>query len=369
MAAPTSRPPATAPRCHACASPHTTLRGKKSGEFLRREFEFHQCRDCEFMFVEPFSGFEIYNDAYYRGAGPDPFVDYETEYRDYRRTDRALEFADLARLAESHLSAPPSPASSASPPSPASSASSASPASPKSSPSSASSASSPSSPSPTSSASSPSSKSSASSASSPPPLSWLDFGCGAGGFLKFLRERAAFAGRPLVITGHDVGSYADLLKTADGFRILDFDEINREPSAQFDVISLIEVIEHIPAPAATLALVARLLKPGGLLLLTTGNLDSPVARRHGIHYRYCAPEIHVSLFNPRCLARLYRAHGLTPLPVTYRGAVVFKVIKSLRHRPVLRAIAHLALKFPPFVRLVDTLYGVSAMPCATKPHP
>ena len=325
MAATTSRPPAAAPRCHACASPHTTLRGKKTGEFLRREFEFHQCRDCELMFVEPFSGFEIYNDAYYRGAGPDPFVDYETEYRDYRRTDRALEFADLARLAEAHLSASPSPASSLSPPLPLS-------------------------------------------LSSVAPLHWLDFGCGAGGFLKFLRERATFAGRPLVITGHDVGSYADLLKTADGFRILDFDEISREPSAQFDVISLIEVIEHIPAPAATLALVARLLKPGGLLLLTTGNLDSPVARRHGIHYRYCAPEIHVSLFNPRCLARLYRAHGLTPLPVTYRGAVVFKVIKSLRHRPLLRALANLALKFPPFVRLVDTLYGVSAMPCATKPH-
>ena len=321
MAASTSRPTANAPRCHACASPLTSLRGKKSGEFLRREFEFHQCRDCEFMFVEPFSGFEIYNDAYYRGAGPDPFVDYETEYRDYRRTDRALEFADLARLAESHISASPCPES------------------PK------------------------------SSASSPTSLHWLDFGCGAGGFLKFLRERATFAGRPLVITGHDVGSYADLLKTADGFRILDFDEINREPSAQFDVISLIEVIEHIPEPAATLALVARLLKPGGLVLLTTGNLDSPVARRHGIHYRYCAPEIHVSLFNPRCLARLYRANGLNPLPVNYRGAVVFKVIKSLRHRPFLRAIANLALKFPPFVLLVDTLYGVSAMPCATKPRP
>ena len=106
------------------------------------------------------------------------------------------------------------------------------------------------------------------------PLAWLDFGCGAGGFLKFLRERSKIAGRPLVLTGHDVGSYAELLKTTDGFRVLDFDEINREPSAQFDVISLIEVIEHIPEPASTIALVSRLLKPGGLLLLTTGNLDS-----------------------------------------------------------------------------------------------
>ena len=307
-----SAPPAPpAPGCRACGSTDLVLRGKKSGEFIRREFAFHRCRACELLFVEPFSGFEIYNDAYYRGAGPDPFVDYETEYRDYRRTDRAREFADLARLAEAHLAvAPPSAA----------------------------------------------------------PLAWLDFGCGAGGFLKFLRERASFAGRPLALTGHDVGSYAELLRSTDGFRILDFAEITRAPSAQFDVISLIEVIEHLPEPAATVALVSRLLKPGGLLLLTTGNLDSPVARRHGIHYRYCAPEIHVSLFNPRCLARLYAAHGLTPLSVRYHGTVVFKVVKSLRHRPVLRAVAHLALKFPPFVRLVDHLYGVSAMPCAVKPR-
>ena len=204
---------------------------------------------------------------------------------------------------------------------------------------------------------------------SPAPLHWLDFGCGAGGFLKFLRERGTFAGRPLELTGHDVGSYAALLKSTDGFRILDFDEISCEPSATYDVISMIEVIEHLPDPAAAVALLARLLKPGGLLLLTTGNLDCPVARRHGIHYRYCTPEIHVSLFNPRSLARLYRAHGLAPLPVRYAGTVVFKVVKSLRHRRVFRALAHLALKFPPFVRLVDTLYGVSAMPCAVKRAP
>jgi len=44
------------------------------------------------------------------------------------------------------------------------------------------------------------------------PLRWLDFGCGAGGFLKYLRERGTLQGRPLELTGHDVGSYAELLR-------------------------------------------------------------------------------------------------------------------------------------------------------------
>ena len=304
------------PTCRACGSTQLTLRGKKTGEFIREEFSFHTCCDCELLFVEPFSGFEIYNDAYYRGEGPDPFIDYASEYRDWRRTDRGLEFDDFARIASGHFSDLRTPNSD--PPTTAA------------------------------------------------PLRWLDFGCGAGGFLKYLRELGALAGRPLELAGHDVGSYADLLARTDGFRILDLAALAREPDASYDVISVIEVIEHLPAPAEPLALIARLLKPGGLLLLTTGNLDGPVARRQGIYYGYCAPEIHVCLFSPRSLAHLYRAHGLAPHPVRYRGVVAFKVLKTLRHRPALLAAARAALALPPVRWLVDWLYGVSAMPCATK---
>lgn len=302
--------------CRACGSSNVTLRGRKHGEFIKSEFEFHQCRDCGLMFVEPFSGFEIYNDAYYRGRGPDPYVDYETEYHDWRASDRGLEFDDMARLASDFFQSPNSRL-----------------------------------PSPTTAA----------------PVRWLDFGCGSGAFLKYLRDHGPIHGRPLDLTGHDVGSYADLLKTRDRFRILDLDELSREPSDRYDVISMIEVLEHLPHPHDPLALVARLLKPGGLLLLTTGNLDSPVARRQGIHYRYCAPEIHVSLFNPHALAHLYRRVGLEPRFVRYHGAVKFKVLKSLRHQRPLRALASAALALPPVVRAVDALYGVSAMPCAVKP--
>jgi SAM-dependent methyltransferase len=300
--------------CRVCGSADVGLRGRKPGTFLPREFEFHACRACGFMTVEPFSGFAIYDDRYYRGEGPDPYVDYEAEYRDYRRTHRVLEFDDMARIAARTLAGREREAATAA------------------------------------------------------PLHWLDFGCGAGGFLKYLRELGKLGGRPLVLTGHDVGSYAELLKTADGFRILDLEELTREPGERYDVISMIEVVEHLPDPALALAQVARLLKPGGILLLTTGNLDSPAARRQGIAYRYCAPEIHVSLFGPRSLAALYRRAGLIPLPVRHHGAVRFKVLKTLRHRPFTCALAGLALRFPPLVRLVDWLYGVSAMPCAVKPE-
>ena len=89
----------SAPVCRCCGSSRIALRGRKRGEFIRSEFSFYACEDCELLFVEPFSGFAIYNDAYYRGQGPDPYVDYETEYRDWRRSDRGLEFEDLVAAA------------------------------------------------------------------------------------------------------------------------------------------------------------------------------------------------------------------------------------------------------------------------------
>jgi SAM-dependent methyltransferase len=309
------------PTCRCCGSTNVSLRGRKQGRFIRREFEFYTCGDCTLLFVEPFSGFEIYDDAYYRGQGPDPYVDYETEYRDWRATDRALEFDDLVRIADARLGdGEDRPVNREA------------------------------------------------SDTSPSTLRWLDFGCGAGAFLKYLGERRTLAGRPIDVTGHDVGSYADLLAQQDGFRILDLEAIEREPDERYDVISMIEVIEHLPSPATQLALVARLLKPGGLLLLTTGNLDCAAARGRGIHYRYCTPEIHVSLFNPRCLERLYRSVGLEPMTVQYHDAVRFKVKKNLRYRPVLRALASAFLHLPFALRAVDTRYGVSAMPCAVKPR-
>jgi SAM-dependent methyltransferase len=303
---------ATTPVCRCCGSRDLAPHGRKPGAFIKREFQFQRCGECGFMTVEPFSGYEIYNDAYYRGEGPDPYVDYAAEYHNWRTSDRLLEFEDLVGIAGRYLG---------------------------------------------------------SNDENPGRLHWLDFGCGSGALLMYLRFRDTLRGRPLMLTGHDVGSYADLLKTKEGFRILNLQELEAEPDARFDVISMIEVLEHLPTPLETIRLVSRLLKPGGMLLLTTGNMDSPIARRQGINYRYCAPEIHVSLFTPRSLRRIYRRAGLLPHLVRYTGAVKFKVLKTLRHHRVQRAVAAAALKFPPVVRAVDSLYGVSGMPCAVKPYP
>jgi SAM-dependent methyltransferase len=303
------------PRCRACGEPATTRFGSQHRSVAGRgptEFVYHRCPRCALTFVEPVLPDSIYDDAYYAGRGVDPSVNYQAEYEGYAKTDRRHEFSDLLRLAAEHLRH-------------------------------------------------------SGTAQAADDVAWLDFGCGAGGLLKFLRDsgRLEPGGRPVRAAGADVGSYARRLAEVDGFEIHAPDALQRLPDAQFDVISAIEVVEHLEHPSPVIGLLARLLRPGGLLLLTTGNLSSPMARLQGLRFRYCLPEIHVSLFAPRTLSHLYRIHGLTPVRVRYKGALTFKILKTAGS-PSRRRLLGFALRVPGFRRAVDLLYGTSAMPCAIK---
>lgn len=304
----------SAPSCRACGSSQTEGYGVQHRTTSATPFHYFRCRACRFLFVEPVTPDSIYDDAYYDGRGVDPTVNYRAEYEDFRQTDRIYEFEDLLRIASDHLRRETA-------------------------------------------------------APLGPTVHWLDFGCGAGGLLKFLRETGrigtANGPLPLELVGSDVGSYSTRLRTEAGFHIIAPDELGALPERSFDIISAIEVLEHIAEPAPVLKLLSRLLKPGGLLLLTTGNLASPMARWRGLKFSYCMPEIHVSLFSPATLCHLYSEAGLTPTWVRYRGVLNFKILKSAGS-PSRRWFLRQALRAPGFRRIVDLLYGTSAMPCARR---
>ena len=99
-----------------------------------------------------------------------------------------------------------------------------------------------------------------------PGLSWLDIGSGFGELLLALRSFTA-------ADAHIEGVEPCLPKVekarSKGLRVNDtpLEQLER----QYDVISMVNVFSHLPDPEAFLLELKRHLKPGGELLLVTGN--------------------------------------------------------------------------------------------------
>jgi 2-polyprenyl-3-methyl-5-hydroxy-6-metoxy-1,4-benzoquinol methylase len=186
---------------------------------------------------------------------------------------------------------------------------------------------------------------------------WLDFGCGNGGLVRYVKQQ-----RDCGIAGFDEGHFVARMRAA-GLPFISRETLEKTEQA-FDVITSLEVLEHTVDPMETLRWIRRLLKPGGLFFLTTGNAKR--FRGRLARWPYVIPEIHVSLFEPDTLARAMRIAGLEPefrgwLP-GFEKIIQFKVLKSLGIRR--RCWLERLIPLPALSRVVDARVGVSRHPLA-----
>jgi SAM-dependent methyltransferase len=189
---------------------------------------------------------------------------------------------------------------------------------------------------------------------------WLDFGCGLGGLVQYARAH----GFPNVY-GYDQGWGADWAHE-HGTPLLDEDELH-EQAETFDVVTAIEVIEHIPDPLEAIRQIASLLKPGGVFFLTTGN--AAVHRNSFTKWKYVHPDIHVAYFEPRTLGEAYRRAGLQPLTAGFlpghEDIIRYKVLRTLGGTS--RNLAERLVPWPMVSRAIDRRYRLSEQPLARKP--
>ena len=101
----------------------------------------------------------------------------------------------------------------------------------------------------------------------------LDVGCGGGILAESMAQRGA------QVTGIDLADKA--LKVAQlhvlesgnqvEYRNVSAENYAREQPGQFDVVTCMELLEHVPDPASTVAACAALAKPGGHVFFSTIN--------------------------------------------------------------------------------------------------
>ena len=143
---------------------------------------------------------------------------------------------------------------------------------------------------------------------------WLDVGCATGDFLTCATpvvdvvsgiELSAFAAEKAQERNLDV-SIGDFLQT-------------ELPNATFDVVSMWDYIEHVPNPLANLEKAYRILKPGGYLALSTGDIDSLLGRLAGRFWHLMIPPRHLYFFSPTTIRQLVTTVGLDLVQVSYLG--------------------------------------------------
>lgn len=117
----------------------------------------------------------------------------------------------------------------------------------------------------------------------------LEIGCGRGGFACWLARQPS---APAEVVGCDfspvavemAGRFAASLGIKNTrFEVADIQKLDQFPDATFDTVFSTETIEHVPDPPLAVRQLARVLKPGGRLFLTTPNYFGSM----GLYRVYC----------------------------------------------------------------------------------
>lgn len=138
----------------------------------------------------------------------------------------------------------------------------------------------------------------------------LDVGCGDGNGIEFLNSLGWRA------SGVEIDPLAVQAARARGLDVVVGDlRTAGFADESFDAVTSSHVIEHLHDPHRFFAESVRVLKPGGVLVVSTPNASSELLVRHGRDWRGLEPPRHIVLFNAENLAKLATDAGLREVQV------------------------------------------------------
>jgi SAM-dependent methyltransferase len=155
----------------------------------------------------------------------------------------------------------------------------------------------------------------------------LDVGCATGTFLRAVREAGGWE-------THGVEMSSAAVQIARERYGLDVSAGTLEaaafPNEMFDAVTLWDVLEHLPDPAASLTEIWRILKAAGVLILRVPNGASWDAQWFGPYWAGLEPPRHTYVFTPQTLELLLVKSGFEILHRSSGSAAYTTFLLSLR---------------------------------------
>jgi SAM-dependent methyltransferase len=144
----------------------------------------------------------------------------------------------------------------------------------------------------------------------------LDVGCAAGFFLEA-------ASAHFEVTGVELSPFASsYARETLGFRVFTGDVSDGMlDHERFDVVTVWNTIEHMSDPLGAFAAIARIMRPGALLALSTGDVTGPLARIDLRNWNLMVPPYHLFFFSPTTIDLLLAAAGFELRRLVYDGVV------------------------------------------------
>ena len=143
----------------------------------------------------------------------------------------------------------------------------------------------------------------------------LEIGCAYGFFLQAARLHWQ-------VYGLEISAEAVERCHAGGLATVRQGMANKESLSAFSafqVIVMLDVIEHLPDPVGLLEACREKLLPGGVLMLTTGDFGSPLARFLGSRWRLMTPPQHLWFFTVPGLRALAQLQGWEIVLLSHPG--------------------------------------------------
>jgi len=169
----------------------------------------------------------------------------------------------------------------------------------------------------------------------------LDIGCGKG-FSLFNASMAGYVVKGIELS-QDAAAYARREFGLD-IEARAFEE-RQFPENCFDIVTLWQVLEHLPYPLAILKETHRILKPGGLLIVSTPDIEgipARIFRRKWWNIR----KLHINQFTTKTLMDILQNAGFKNVsPLSYKESIsllmlFIPMLKYLKIYEPLKALFH-----------------------------